>query len=201
MREGSIWRIPVFLLAVLVTATAAKSLFGGDAQKESKMTSTASSSTLDNVPATGEELEIYSHDHGGLVSTRRVELTEQEWKERLSKEQFRILRKHGTERAFTGPGWDNKEEGVYRCAACGADLFLSDTKYDSGTGWPSFWQPIHEANIGESTDTSFFMRRTEVHCERCGGHLGHVFPDGPKPTGQRYCINAESLDFEPRDVE
>jgi len=127
--------------------------------------------------------------------------TEAEWKRRLTPEQYRVLRKHGTERAFSGEYWDTKEAGVYRCAGCGQPLFGSDAKFDSGTGWPSFWQPVDDEAVATETDRSFFMVRTEVHCSRCGGHLGHVFPDGPEPTGQRYCINSVSLDFEGADED
>ncbi|MFH5805912.1 peptide-methionine (R)-S-oxide reductase MsrB [Alienimonas sp. DA493] len=131
-------------------------------------------------------------------------LTDAEWKARLTPEQYKILRKHGTERAGTGKYADSKVPGVYDCAGCGLPLFDSKTKFDSGTGWPSFYQPIDGVkgdNVGESVDKSWFMTRTEVHCNRCGGHLGHVFNDGPRPTGLRYCINSASLKLDPAEDE
>lgn len=123
----------------------------------------------------------------------------EDWKEKLTPEQYNVLFQKGTERAFTGQYHDHKGEGTYVCAACGTELFESGTKFDSGTGWPSFYAPVSDQNVAAEHDDSHGMRRTEVLCAKCGGHLGHVFPDGPKPTGQRYCINSASLDFQPKD--
>ena len=125
-----------------------------------------------------------------------LRLTDDEWRQRLTPEEYRVLREHGTERAHTGDLLHNRETGTYTCAACEAPLFSSATKFNSGTGWPSFYQPLEGGRVGESRDVTFGMVRTEVHCSRCGGHLGHVFNDGPQPTGLRYCINSVSLNFQ-----
>lgn len=127
----------------------------------------------------------------------KIEKPDAEWRQSLSPEAYRVLREHGTERAGTSPLNAEKRKGVFTCAGCGKQLFASDTKYESGTGWPSFFAPISAEAVETSEDRSWFMRRTEVHCADCGGHLGHVFPDGPKPTGLRYCMNGVAMNFEP----
>lgn len=125
-----------------------------------------------------------------------VEKSDAEWRKELTPEQYRVLREKGTERAFTGKYWNEHADGIYRCAACGNPLFDASTKFESGTGWPSFFQPIESGHVDTEQDKSHFMVRTEVHCAKCGGHLGHLFDDGPQPTGLRYCINSASLDLD-----
>ncbi|MCW9024197.1 MAG: peptide-methionine (R)-S-oxide reductase MsrB [Gammaproteobacteria bacterium] len=127
--------------------------------------------------------------------TEKINKPEQQWRDELSDEQFRVLRQHGTEPAFTGKYHDCKTHGTYVCSGCGEPLFTSETKFDSGSGWPSYWQPMNDKAIETTEDNSHGMHRVEVHCKKCGGHLGHVFPDGPQPTGLRYCINSASLEL------
>jgi len=152
------------------------------------------------VPASADmsapaRIRVYSVEKGDYVMTETVVKTNEEWKKTLTPEQYHILREKGTERAFSGKYDRNHEHGIYRCAACGLDLYRSEEKFDSGTGWPSFTAPIAAANVLNRPDNSFFSQRTEVLCARCGGHLGHVFDDGPKPTGKRYCMNSAALQF------
>ncbi len=174
------WRSNAWTLAIVV---AVQSVIGCDGVGRSR--SAVSEGDVMNDTGSGDAV---SGD-----TEQKTALSDAEWREKLTAEQYRVLRKQGTERAFTGEYWNSKEKGTYVCAACGNELFDSEAKYESGTGWPSFYQPVAADAIGTESDRSFFSVRTEVHCARCNGHLGHVFEDGPAPTGLRYCINSVSL--------
>ena len=184
MKPSAYWISGTVVCGVLAVVVIASSNAGPAMQRE------AAPAAVTAAPA------FSTKDAEGKVVVQKLERSEEEWKQLLSDKQYRILREKGTERPFSGDFLHNKDAGVYKCAGCGLALFRSDGKFDSGCGWPSFFEPLEGAHITETVDTSHGMVRTEITCSRCGGHLGHVFTDGPAPTGLRYCVNSVSIDFD-----
>ena len=193
MNRNAAWAAPLVIGAILVVAIVA----GREQPTQQSDRDVPPEQPMATDVARGETTHDNTKDEGSGTVTK-LERSDEEWKRLLTPEAYHVLREKGTERAFTGEYWDTKTAGTYKCAGCGLELFKSDAKFDSGCGWPSFFEPLEGAHLTETVDLSHGMKRIEITCSGCGGHLGHVFPDGPKPTGLRYCINSVSIDLDPK---
>jgi peptide-methionine (R)-S-oxide reductase len=193
--------MPLQILSIVILLAVSFSNCGGETTSETERILSLADSLNGNTCLVDSSLQIKSMERISNTMKFEINKTEDEWRKQLTEEEFNITRKKGTERPFTGKYYKHNENGIYICVACGNELFKSETKYDSGSGWPSFWQPVEKEKIHFEIDKSFGMTRIEVMCGKCGAHLGHVFNDGPNPTGQRYCINSASLNFKKETKE